>query len=457
MIAFLFGRAAFLGEEDVPVKNTFVHYEDPRVTCPHVSRTWGCPRDKGMRTDSMSTMSIDASRIRFAQSCDKEDKSHQSQIRHFGRGCGRASELCANEIERAETPAGTAAAREETAIAALETVADADIWQPGRTPCVSLLQSLPAPRKPNVQQKKGKLQNQHPSASAWKILLEETEWTSGVAWDIAFGSEEGSLGVQAALKGSRPDVQSRIIGDFIGNVVEAVSSPHAIHVLAFILKNFPEESGIFVAKELAGLGCQAAGHKYACHLLCCMVQESWKEDASTSLIGEVLAETERMWWHVPYATYVFQELLEHGTSDQQRRIVDGLLDSITQPEVVQAITQPNTEAQQASIFVLVKALTKCADLAARLAGILVGNASLVRGLASRKFGCVLLRALLSCDVPVRIQLGVALRHGQVNRSDLMANIAQPCKECKDCKNSCSRCPVAADAVERLKAVLALWE
>lgn len=436
----------------VQVKNTFVHLEDFWDE-ERTLQTWGGPGDKKLRKGT--ALPTDASDTQLAQSRETQDLSRQGQSLSMWSmfrmltahlKFGKAKDPCANDTVPPETPAATTAAGEATApeVSAAVAIADNNLLAED-APSVPCRQILASPRPPKKQRKGGVINKQ----SSLDREFEDGEWTPGTALRLAVDSESGSRAVVAAV--SRPDVQPRIITDFLGHVVETASDPNAIHVLVSIVRESPEESAVFVAKELAGQGCKAASHKYACRLLCWMVQKRWKSDAFLSLIGEVLADSERM-WQVHYASYVFQELLKHGTPDQQNRIVAALITSLARPEVARAIAQPQDAAEVESIFVLVSALTQCMKLASPLAQMLVGNASLVRELASRKFGFVLLRALLQYDGAERAQLGEALRAiGEDQLPILRERIAQPCKSCKSMPR---RCQIAADAAAMFEGALA---
>lgn len=446
-------------EQELPVKNSFVHIEeswDEESWEKRARQSWAAPGDK--KTERGIISLADTSHPQLAQSCETEDVSRQDQPSSMWRlwlhmltarlnlKFGKTHKAYANDRNPAQTPAATIAASGVAAPGASAAIATADI----KLPSVPCCQVLAAPRSPKKRGKSSVIHEQSLLDTAHDASCPDCEWKPGTALRLAAESETGSRAVTRALEVSGPDVRWGIASDFAGNVVELASDPNAIHALVSIVKECPEDTAVFVARELAGQGCEAAGHKYACRLICSMVQKRWKSDTFTSLIGEVLDDTERM-WQVHYATYVFQELLKHGTPDQRTRILEGLITSLARPEVAQAIAQPQ-DAQVQSIFVLVSALTQCMKLATPLAQMLVGNASIVRGLAFRKYGFVLLRALLRYDGPERVQLRVTLR--AIGQDQLLIFRERLQRPCKDCKTESRRCKICVDAAEMFEKALA---
>lgn len=272
---------------------------------------------------------------------------------------------------------------------------------------------------------------------------------------MAQSGESRSRAVQALLE---TPMRQQVIDDFKKeDVWKTVCDQHMHHVLLSMIAGSQEEGADlektveFVAQGLAGHGCEAAGHEYGCRVLVAMAAKRLRSEPFTSLYAEVLADIEASWKN-RYTTFVLQTLLQHGTAEEQRRIVDWLSYTLETAEGAQVIAQPKDEAERESIFTLVVALTKCRALARPLAQTLVGNSEVVRELAGRrKYGAILLRALLLSGSHGP-DIGAALSGIEPETLSILKDkIGRPCK---DCARQSRSCQMAADAGPLLEAALA---
>jgi hypothetical protein len=107
-----------------------------------------------------------------------------------------------------------------------------------------------------------------------------------------------------------------------GHVLEAVSSPHANHVLQKCITLMPPEQISFVPAELIGSAAAFARHRYGCRVLERVI-EHFPSEQVDGLVDEVIGGTEKLCRHA-FGNFVVQHILEHGTRPQQRQVAEVL-------------------------------------------------------------------------------------------------------------------------------------
>jgi hypothetical protein len=107
-----------------------------------------------------------------------------------------------------------------------------------------------------------------------------------------------------------------------GHVQEAVSSPHANHVLQKCISLIPAEQLSFVPAELAGTAAAFARHRYGCRVLERVI-ENFPAEQVDGLVEEVIGGTEKLCRHA-FGNFVVQHILEHGTRLQQKQVAEVL-------------------------------------------------------------------------------------------------------------------------------------
>jgi len=144
---------------------------------------------------------------------------------------------------------------------------------------------------------------------------------------LAFESA-GCWVVQEALEGSNASDREALVAEMHGHVRAAVVCPHANFVIQKIVETMPTSLANFVAEELVGIAADAARHRYGCRILCRLVEHqdasSGRSSSATStLIDELIADVQHLCLH-SFARHVVNSMLEHGTSEQRRRVVVSL-------------------------------------------------------------------------------------------------------------------------------------
>jgi hypothetical protein len=127
------------------------------------------------------------------------------------------------------------------------------------------------------------------------------------AFDVANGSEKQAMAAELG-----------------GHVREAISSPHANFVIQKIIEVLPVSSANFVAEELLTFAVEAARHRFACRILCRLIEHHLCDKTGSAtmscLIDELLPETEQLIRH-NFARHVIELILEHGSTQLQERII----------------------------------------------------------------------------------------------------------------------------------------
>jgi len=191
--------------------------------------------------------------------------------------------------------------------------------------------------------------------------------------------------VQVALDVADSSHRQALAKEFVGHVVEAVSSPHANFVIQKMIEVLPTSVVSFVAEELSPFAAEAARHRFACRVLCRLVEHhSPTSVTSTSLlIDELLLDAEKLMHH-NFARHVLQLVLEHGSIDHQRRIADAIRNDLFR----------NAKSRYAS-YVVEEAIKKCSSIDGEtLAAELVSDSDEFVKLAIHECGNHVVRAVL---------------------------------------------------------------
>ena len=137
-----------------------------------------------------------------------------------------------------------------------------------------------------------------------------------------------------------------------GHVLEAVMCPYANYVVQKIVSHLSVAASSFVAKELQGNAVRAAKHRFACRILCRLL-EFCGSGPTSQLVDELLArddgEHENLCSH-SFAHHVIQSILEHGEERHKKIIAKMLLSDLWR-----YATHKN------SSYLIEKALCYCSD------------------------------------------------------------------------------------------------
>jgi len=186
--------------------------------------------------------------------------------------------------------------------------------------------------------------------------------------------------VQDVLElGSRESVE--LGKELHGHVLEAAVCPHANYVVQKVVSHLSLASSRFVAQELEGNATRVAKHRFACRVLCRLL-EFCPADTTTSLVDELLQDVSRLCSH-SFAQHVMQSILENGKDQHKKQIADELLS-----EPFRYATGKN------SSYLLEKVLCYCQPAEQEALLFKLGQPEQVLELAKTQYGSYVARALL---------------------------------------------------------------
>jgi len=191
--------------------------------------------------------------------------------------------------------------------------------------------------------------------------------------------------IQLALDAADATTKEAMVREIQGNVLDAISSPHANFVIQKAIEVLPVRSASFIAEELKGHTAEVARHRFGCRILCRLVEHHLSDSSSaTELIDEMLQEAEQLIHH-NFARHVLELILEHGTAEQKHRIADA----------IRANLFHNAKNRNAS-YVVERALVHC-DVSDReaIAAELLADSERFLTLATHECGSHVAKAVLT--------------------------------------------------------------
>lgn len=217
-----------------------------------------------------------------------------------------------------------------------------------------------------------------------KTVVASSDQILGRVWCLAT-TPDGCRLVQAAFDGADNALSIAIASELRGRVWDAVRCQHANYVLQKCITKLTPQACQFIVDELRQ-GHDSAKH-LARHRYGCRVFERLLEHCSPSqlqgFIDDVLVVAVALCGH-PFANYVMQHILEHGSCDHRRRLVAALVDEM--PRITGARHAP---------AVLSKALVlSCHDERRAIARALLSDPFRLLQLAMDRFGHVAVEQLL---------------------------------------------------------------
>lgn len=149
------------------------------------------------------------------------------------------------------------------------------------------------------------------------------EWLLPAIVDLSLSSN-GTLVVQAAIEVATAEDQEKLIYCLQKHIRRLLDSPHGNFVLQKIVVMMPPYAVQFVLSELSNFGWVAvAKHRYGCRIEQ-RVLEHCNETLTTPLVDALLAVLDSAAKH-PFANYVVQHILEHGSPRHREQAVVALV------------------------------------------------------------------------------------------------------------------------------------
>jgi len=164
------------------------------------------------------------------------------------------------------------------------------------------------------------------SASPDKASLEHGAIAiRGHVWLLSQDAKGCRVVQEAIQEAASEEARAALAAELHGHVAKAFRCPHANHVLQKCIAASSPEQSQFVIDELLGregLVGQASRHRYGCRV----VQQLMRRCPSAQVqgIADLLLEEALAFSCHPFANFVMQQLLEHGTELQRSRLVHSL-------------------------------------------------------------------------------------------------------------------------------------
>eukprot|EP00435_Cladocopium_sp_Y103_P035409 s456_g9.t1 len=174
---------------------------------------------------------------------------------------------------------------------------------------------------------------------------------TGRVWELSQDAK-GCRDVQRAIEEAADNVtRSRLVAELAGHVLDAMRCPHANHVLQkCITCSRPQDCQFIVDEIMAchGFAELAARHKFGCRIIQRLVEQCPQQ--VEGMASAILSDVSSIARH-PYGNYVLQNLLEHGSPSQRRRLAEELIlnvapicqDSFGSAVVASALTKLSQE------------------------------------------------------------------------------------------------------------------
>lgn len=219
---------------------------------------------------------------------------------------------------------------------------------------------------------------------AMKTVVASGEPILGRVWCLA-STPDGCRLVQAELDRADNAISVAIASELRGRVWDAVRCQHANHVLQKCIAKLTPQACQFIVDEL-GQGRDSAKnlarHRYGCRVFERLL-EHCPPSQLQGLIDDALAAAVPLCAH-PFANYVMQHILEHGSREHRRRLVATLVEEM--PRIAGARHAP---------AVLSKVVVSgCRDERKAIARALLSDPANFLRLAMDRFGHIATKQLL---------------------------------------------------------------
>jgi len=196
---------------------------------------------------------------------------------------------------------------------------------------------------------------------------------------------QGCRLVQQVLEMAVQRDAAAVAKELEGHVLEAVMCPHGNYVVQKVVAQLSVASSDFVAREIQGSVVRVAKHRFACRILCRLLEFSGSNALTAELVEELLSEAGLLCCH-SFAHHVIQSVLEHGLERHKEKIAQALLED------------PKKFAMHKnSSYLIEKALCYCSpnDQNGLIASL--GSPTTLVELAYSPYGCYVAKALLSLE------------------------------------------------------------
>eukprot|EP00441_Pelagodinium_beii_P043267 CAMPEP_0197648584 /NCGR_PEP_ID=MMETSP1338-20131121/27846_1 /TAXON_ID=43686 ORGANISM="Pelagodinium beii, Strain RCC1491" /NCGR_SAMPLE_ID=MMETSP1338 /ASSEMBLY_ACC=CAM_ASM_000754 /LENGTH=406 /DNA_ID=CAMNT_0043222617 /DNA_START=89 /DNA_END=1306 /DNA_ORIENTATION=- len=188
--------------------------------------------------------------------------------------------------------------------------------------------------------------------------------------------------IQKALEVASPQAAAELAKELSGHVLESAVSPHANYVLQKVISQLHGISSSFIAEEIRGAGSKMARHRYACRIMCRLLEFCSSRDVTKTLIDEILMEADELCCH-NFGHHVIQSVLEHGEEQHRRRVLTALS------------KDPLFFAKHRNAsYLMEKALPLCSHEDLEFLLPQLACPEVIADLALHQFGCFVARALM---------------------------------------------------------------
>jgi pumilio RNA-binding family len=210
------------------------------------------------------------------------------------------------------------------------------------------------------------------------------EAISGSVVDLAFDAGACRV-VQKAFETADVDTAGQLAQELQGHIREAITCPHANHVLQKMLDALPADKTAFIVGEVLGAAVELSKHRFGCRVMSRAVKvhaSAFSCPEIETLIDELLPEVGELSRHT-FAHYVVEAILDAGSTDHTHEVACALRMDLMR-----------NGKNRSATYVVEKALFCCdAHDQEALAAELFGSAASLLELTENQFGCHLAKAL----------------------------------------------------------------
>jgi len=187
--------------------------------------------------------------------------------------------------------------------------------------------------------------------------------------------------IQNALEITSPQLAAELADELKGHVLELASSPHGNYVIQKVITQLPVKASKFIVEELCESGSKIARHRYACRIICRLIEYCSSLGITMNLLDEMLLDVSELCYH-NFGHHVIESVLEHGSDHHRRRVIAAL-----------SIDPVGFAKHRNASHLLEKAFSwcSCEDLEGLMP---LARPDVIADLALHQYGCFVAQALM---------------------------------------------------------------
>jgi len=232
---------------------------------------------------------------------------------------------------------------------------------------------------PSIEDKCQELLNKLESGGKQRAdtLLSIKDWTLHLAFDAT-----GCRVVQSALEFANASAAVEIANKLRAHIRRAACSPHANYVVQKMVEVLPLSHVAFVVEELRDVVKDMACNRYACRIICRLLEHGSFMQQTASLVHDLVKSADMLSKHT-FGHHVMEVLLEQGTPEQRSTLAAVLCEN-----VASAVQNRNAS------HVVIAALRSCDETDCQMLLSSLLNTGRLHEFALHKFGSAIVQELL---------------------------------------------------------------